>query len=148
MVSETASEDFAQASEKVRAGARKLVDALSEMSQSGTSATSLHSTFGNAGSERSSAQSCGCQENTLATQACGLCPWCRGAEIVGSIKPETLESMAKIAGTLAMTLQGMAHTVRDQKQGTSNPASENLGADNPEPGQGDDVGSQADQGKA
>lgn len=65
-------------------------------------------TSGGAGSTTPRCSSCGAENGVGQAVACQLCPVCQGIGLLRSVRPETVDRLADLAGALAATLRDIA----------------------------------------
>ncbi|KRF29634.1 hypothetical protein [Phycicoccus sp. Soil802] len=73
---------------------------------SGTDEPGTHA--GGADSTTSRCSSCGAENGVGQAVACQLCPVCQGIGLLRSVRPETVDRLADLAGALAATLRDIA----------------------------------------
>jgi hypothetical protein len=109
--------------------AARLLDALggwATASASGTSGTDTPGTRSHgsdrtgasgasaaAGSEPGPCPHCGAQDGAGQAVVCRLCPVCQGINLLRSVRPETVDRLADLAGAVASTLRDLADQRRE-----------------------------------
>lgn len=66
-----------------------------------------------AGGHESRCSSCGAENGVGQAVTCQLCPVCQGIGLLRSVRPETVDRLADLAGALAATLRDIASQRRD-----------------------------------
>lgn len=74
-------------------------------------------------------QHCGAENGAGRAVVCGLCPVCQGIGLLRSVRPETVDRLADLAGVLAGTLRELAEQRRGTASGPDAPRSRAAGAD-------------------
>jgi hypothetical protein len=64
-------------------------------------------------------ESCGAENGVGQAVACQLCPLCQGIALVRSVRPETVDRLADLAGAIAATLRDFADQRRAGAHATS-----------------------------
>jgi hypothetical protein len=64
-------------------------------------------------------ESCGAENGVGQAVTCQLCPVCQGIALVRSVRPETVDRLADLAGALAATLRDLADQRRAGAQGSA-----------------------------
>lgn len=62
----------------------------------------------NTGGHESRCESCGAENGVGQAVTCQLCPVCQGIGLLRSVRPETVDRLADLAGALAATLRDLA----------------------------------------
>jgi hypothetical protein len=76
------------------------------------------------GRHGSRCESCGAENGVGQAVTCQLCPVCQGIGLLRSVRPETVDRLADLAGALAATLRDIAGQRRaDTAQGATRPSS-------------------------
>ena len=94
--------------------AARLLDALggwAASAQSGYAARPAHAATApgeGADSTTPRCESCGAENGVGQAVACQLCPVCQGIGLLRSVRPETVDRLADLAGALAATLKDIA----------------------------------------
>ncbi|GAB3436424.1 hypothetical protein GCM10027517_06520 [Phycicoccus ginsengisoli] len=78
-------------------------------------------------------QHCGAQTGAGRAVVCGLCPVCQGINLLRSVRPETVDRLADLAGAIAGTLRDLADH-RRAAAGTTEPPSAGAHPGGPEAG--------------
>jgi hypothetical protein len=66
-----------------------------------------------AGGHESRCETCGAENGVGRAVTCQLCPVCQGIGLLRSVRPETVDRLADLAGALAATLRDIASQRRD-----------------------------------
>jgi hypothetical protein len=83
----------------------------------GTAAEGAHA--GDTGSTGPRCESCGAENGVGQAVTCQLCPVCQGIGLLRSVRPETVDRLADLAGALAATLRDIAGQRRAAGDATS-----------------------------
>jgi hypothetical protein len=75
---------------------------------SGDSSSTENASASHADGHASRCESCGAENGVGQAVTCQLCPVCQGIGLLRSVRPETVDRLADLAGALAATLRDMA----------------------------------------
>jgi hypothetical protein len=68
-------------------------------------------------------ETCGAENGAGQAVTCQLCPVCQGIALLRSVRPETVDRLADLAGAVAATLRDLADQRRTASAGPASPAS-------------------------
>ena len=68
-------------------------------------------------------ETCGAENGPGQAVTCQLCPVCQGIALLRSVRPETVDRLADLAGAVAATLRDLADQRRTTSAGPASPAS-------------------------
>ena len=74
----------------------------------GDDSAAHHTEADDSSSTGSRCESCGAENGVGQAVACQLCPVCQGIGLLRSVRPETVDRLADLAGALAATLKDIA----------------------------------------